>query len=75
MPALPNGTGALPHALSGAKAPGAPGERRGLTCGAVLPSCTATVPGVGVVAVWFAALFGFLGGFFLIYRAFQERKA
>ena len=34
-----------------------------------------TVPGVGVVAVWFAALFGFLGGFFLIYRAFQQRKA
>ena len=34
-----------------------------------------TVEGVGVVAVWFAALFGFLGGFFLIYRAFQQRKA
>ena len=34
-----------------------------------------TVPGVGVVAVWFAALFGFLGGFFLIYRAFQQRQA
>jgi len=34
-----------------------------------------TVPGVGVVAVWFAALFGLLGGFFLIYRAFQQRKA
>jgi uncharacterized membrane protein HdeD (DUF308 family) len=34
-----------------------------------------TVPGVGVVAVWFAALFGILGGFFLIYRAFQQRKA
>ncbi len=34
-----------------------------------------TVPGVGVMAVWFAALFGFLGGFFLIYRAFQQRKA
>jgi uncharacterized membrane protein HdeD (DUF308 family) len=34
-----------------------------------------TVPGVGVVAVWFAALFGFIGGFFLIYRAFQQRKA
>ncbi len=34
-----------------------------------------TVPGVGLVAVWFAALFGILGGFFLIYRAFQQRKA
>ena len=34
-----------------------------------------TVPGVGVVAVWVAALFGLLGGFFLIYRAFQQRKA
>ena len=34
-----------------------------------------TVPGVGVVAVWFAALFGLLGGCFLIYRAFQQRKA
>ena len=34
-----------------------------------------TIPGVGVVAVWFAALFGLIGGFFLIYRAFQQRKA
>ena len=34
-----------------------------------------TVPGVGVAAVWFAALFGVVGGFFLIYRALQERKA
>lgn len=34
-----------------------------------------TVPGVGVTAVWFAALFGSLGGFFLIYRALQQRKA
>jgi uncharacterized membrane protein HdeD (DUF308 family) len=34
-----------------------------------------TVEGVGVVAVWFAALFGLLGGFFLIYRALQQRKA
>ena len=34
-----------------------------------------TVPGVGVVAVWFAALFAVGGGFFLIYRAFQQRKA
>ncbi len=34
-----------------------------------------TVPGVGVVAVWFAALFAFIGGFFLIYRAFKQRQA
>jgi len=34
-----------------------------------------TVPGVGVVAVWIAALGAFLGGFFLIYRALQQRKA
>ena len=34
-----------------------------------------TVPGVGVAAVWFAALFAFIGGFFLIYRAFKQRKA
>ena len=34
-----------------------------------------TVPGVGYVAVWFAAIFGIVGGFFLIYRALQQRKA
>ena len=34
-----------------------------------------TVPGVGAVAVWFAALFALLGGFFLIYRAFKQRQA
>ena len=34
-----------------------------------------TVPGAGVVAVWFAALFAVIGGFFLVYRAFQQRKA
>ncbi len=34
-----------------------------------------TVPGVGAVAVWFAALFGLVGGFFLIYRALKERTA
>src|SRR5512136_257121 len=34
-----------------------------------------TVPGVGVAALWFAAIGAFLGGFFLIYRAFQQRKA
>ncbi len=33
-----------------------------------------TVPGVGVVAVWIAALGAFIGGFFLIYRALQQRK-
>jgi uncharacterized membrane protein HdeD (DUF308 family) len=34
-----------------------------------------TVPGVGVIAVWCTALFGFIGGFFLIYRAFKQRTA
>jgi uncharacterized membrane protein HdeD (DUF308 family) len=34
-----------------------------------------TVPGVGYVAVWFAAIFAIIGGPFLIYRAFQQRKA
>jgi uncharacterized membrane protein HdeD (DUF308 family) len=34
-----------------------------------------TIPGAAVVAVWFAAIGAFLGGFFLIYRAFQQRKA
>jgi uncharacterized membrane protein HdeD (DUF308 family) len=34
-----------------------------------------TIPGVAVVAVWFAAIGAFLGGFFLIYRALQQRKA
>jgi uncharacterized membrane protein HdeD (DUF308 family) len=34
-----------------------------------------TVPGVGYVAVWFAAIFGIVGGGFLIYRAFQQRRA
>jgi len=34
-----------------------------------------TVPGVGVAAVWFAALGALIGGFFQIYRAFQQRKA
>ena len=34
-----------------------------------------TVEGVGLVAVWFAALFGILGGSFLIYRAFKQRQA
>ena len=34
-----------------------------------------TVPGVGYVAVWFAAIGALIGGFFQIYRAFQQRKA
>jgi uncharacterized membrane protein HdeD (DUF308 family) len=34
-----------------------------------------TVPGVGYVAVWFAAIGAFFGGFFQIYRALQQRKA
>jgi uncharacterized membrane protein HdeD (DUF308 family) len=34
-----------------------------------------TVPGVAVMAVWIAALGAFFGGFFLIYRALQQRKA
>jgi uncharacterized membrane protein HdeD (DUF308 family) len=34
-----------------------------------------TVPGVGVAAVWFAALGAFIGGFFLIYQALKQRKA
>ena len=34
-----------------------------------------SVPGVGYVAVWFAAIFAIIGGPFLIYRALQQRKA
>ncbi len=34
-----------------------------------------SMPGVGLTAVWAAALFGLLGGFFLIYRALKQRKA
>jgi uncharacterized membrane protein HdeD (DUF308 family) len=34
-----------------------------------------TVPGVGYVAVWFGAIGALIGGFFLIYRALQQRKA
>ena len=34
-----------------------------------------TVPGVAVMAIWIAALGAFIGGFFLIYRALQQRKA
>ena len=34
-----------------------------------------TVPGAGLMLVWGAALVGVVGGFFLIYRAFKQRKA
>jgi hypothetical protein len=34
-----------------------------------------TVTGVGVMAVWLAALFGFLDGFYLVYHAFKQCKA
>jgi uncharacterized membrane protein HdeD (DUF308 family) len=34
-----------------------------------------TVPGVAVMAIWIAALGAFIGGFFLIYRGLQQRKA
>ncbi len=34
-----------------------------------------TVPGVGLMAVWLAALVAFIGGFFMIYRAFKQRQA
>jgi uncharacterized membrane protein HdeD (DUF308 family) len=33
------------------------------------------VPGMGLVMLWTAALWAFIGGFFVIYRAFQQRKA
>ena len=33
------------------------------------------VPGWGLALVWVAAVFAFIGGFFMIYRAFQQRKA
>lgn len=34
-----------------------------------------TVPGAGLAFVWVASLGAIFGGFFLIYRAFQQRKA
>ena len=34
-----------------------------------------TVPGAGLMLVYVAAIVGFFGGFFLIYRAFKQRKA
>jgi uncharacterized membrane protein HdeD (DUF308 family) len=33
------------------------------------------VPGWGLTLVWVAAVFAFIGGFFMVYRAFQQRKA
>jgi len=32
-------------------------------------------PGWGVALVWVAALFAFVGGFFMVYQAFKQRKA
>ena len=34
-----------------------------------------TVPGAGLLFVWVAAVAAFIGGFFLIYRAFKQRQA
>ncbi len=34
-----------------------------------------SVPGWGLSLVWVAAVFAFIGGFFMVYRAFQQRKA
>ena len=34
---------------------------------------SAIMLGVVAVAVWFAAIFGIVGGFFLIYRALKQR--
>ncbi len=33
------------------------------------------VPGWGLALVWAAAVFAFVGGFFMVFRAFQQRKA
>ena len=33
------------------------------------------VPGWGLTLVWVAAVFAFIGGFFMVFRAFQQRKA
>ena len=33
------------------------------------------VPGWGLSLVWVAAVFAFIGGFFMVFRAFQQRKA
>ncbi len=34
-----------------------------------------SVPGWGLTLVWVGAVFAFIGGFFMVYRAFQQRKA
>jgi uncharacterized membrane protein HdeD (DUF308 family) len=34
-----------------------------------------SAPGMGLTLVWVAAVWAFIGGFFVIYRAFQQRKA
>lgn len=34
-----------------------------------------TAPGMGLVMLWVAAVWAFIGGFFVIYRAFQQRNA
>lgn len=34
-----------------------------------------TVPGMGLAMIWVAAIWAFVSGFFVIYRAFQQRKA
>ena len=33
------------------------------------------VPGWGLALVWVGAVFAFIGGFFMIYQAFKQRKA
>jgi uncharacterized membrane protein HdeD (DUF308 family) len=33
------------------------------------------VPGMGLAMLWVAAIWAFVSGFFVIYRAFQQRKA
>ena len=33
------------------------------------------VPGMGLAMLWVAAVWAFIGGFFVIYRAFQQREA
>ncbi len=34
-----------------------------------------TAPGMGLTLVWVAAIWAFVGGFFVIFRAFQQRSA
>jgi uncharacterized membrane protein HdeD (DUF308 family) len=34
-----------------------------------------TAPGMGLSMLWTAAVFAFVGGFFMIFRAFQQRSA